>query len=127
MSWTTFLFSPSGRVNRKQFWLWFVLPALGISAVLAPLDVAGGTFDETTGMGEMSGLFSLALLYPSIILQIKRFHDRDKSGWWNLILLIPILGALWLLIEVGLLRGTPGPNRFGPPANGIPEDAAMAD
>jgi Protein of unknown function (DUF805) len=43
------------------------------------------------------------------------YSHSDKSGWWVLIVLIPIIGAIWLLIELGLLKGTPGPNRFGPP------------
>ena len=59
-------------------------------------------------------MVALALI-PSIIVYIKRFHDRDKSGWWVLIGLIPIIGAIWLLIELGFLKGTDGPNRFGPP------------
>lgn len=56
----------------------------------------------------------LLLLWPSICLYAKRWHDRDKSGWWSLIVLIPIIGGLWMLIELGFLRGTDGPNRFGP-------------
>jgi uncharacterized membrane protein YhaH (DUF805 family) len=56
----------------------------------------------------------LLLLWPSICLYAKRWHDRDKSGWWSLIGLIPIIGGLWMLIELGFLRGTDGPNRFGP-------------
>ena len=60
-------------------------------------------------------IFSLLILIPAILIYIKRWHDRDKSGWWNLILLIPIVGAIWFLVELGFLKGTPGPNRFGPP------------
>ena len=48
------------------------------------------------------------ILIPAIIVHIKRFHDRDKSGWWVLIGLVPIIGAIWLLIELGFLKGTPG-------------------
>ena len=47
-------------------------------------------------------------------LYIKRCHDRDRSGWYLLIALIPFVGLLWIWIELGLLRGTVGPNRFGP-------------
>jgi uncharacterized membrane protein YhaH (DUF805 family) len=54
-------------------------------------------------------------LVLGVIVYIKRFHDRDKSGWWVLIGLIPIIGAIWLPIELGFLKGTPRPNRFGPP------------
>ncbi len=59
-------------------------------------------------------LIALALVYPGINLGIKRFHDRDKSGWWVLIILVPIIGPIWYFIEAGCLRGTVGPNRFGP-------------
>jgi uncharacterized membrane protein YhaH (DUF805 family) len=92
-----------------------VLPIVLISIVLSILDVATGRYDLESGLGLFSGIFALVALIPSIIVYIKRFHDRDKSGWWVLIALIPIIGALWILIELGFLKGTPGPNRFGPP------------
>ena len=47
------------------------------------------------------------------MVYIKRFHDRDKSGWWVLLNLVPVIGWLWALIDNGFLRGTDGPNRFG--------------
>ncbi|MBV7329929.1 DUF805 domain-containing protein [Chloroflexi bacterium TSY] len=53
-------------------------------------------------------------LWPNLAVSAKRWHDRDKSGWWSLIVLIPIIGVIWMLIEVGFLEGTNGPNRFGP-------------
>jgi hypothetical protein len=58
-------------------------------------------------------LFLLAYYvgYPIIV---KRWHDRDKSGWWVLIGLIPVIGGLWMIIECGFLKGTEGSNRFGP-------------
>ncbi len=60
------------------------------------------------------GLFFLPLYWIGLAVTVKRSHDRDKSGWWILIALIPLIGAIWFLIEFGFLRGTPGPNRFGP-------------
>ncbi|MGH6792259.1 MAG: DUF805 domain-containing protein [Methyloceanibacter sp.] len=117
MDFKQFYFSPQGRVNRQQWWLWLILPVLVITAILSMIDGATGRFDPETGLGLFSGLFSLLVLIPSIIVHIKRFHDRDKSGWWVLIGLIPIIGAIWLLIELGFLKGTPGPNRFGPPVS----------
>jgi uncharacterized membrane protein YhaH (DUF805 family) len=110
-----FYLSAQGRVNRQQFWLRLVLPGFIISVVLTLIDLAIGTYDKQDGVGLLSGIFSLAILVPAILIYIKRWHDRDKSGWWNLILLIPIVGAIWFLVEVGFLAGTPGPNRFGPP------------
>lgn len=59
------------------------------------------------------GLLVFPLLIVVIIAQIKRWHDRDESGWWVFINLIPLIGGLWSLIECGCLRGTQGANRFG--------------
>ncbi len=115
MDFKKFYFSPEGRVDRQQWWLRLFLPALVISLILGAIDNATGRFDPETGLGLFSGLFSLLILIPAIIVYIKRFHDRDKSGWWVLIGLIPIIGWIWLFIELGFLKGTPGPTRFGPP------------
>jgi uncharacterized membrane protein YhaH (DUF805 family) len=112
----TFYLSADGRVNRQQWWLRLIVPVLVIELVLSFVDAAIGTYDARTGGGLLSGLFALAVVIPAIIVYIKRFHDRDKSGWWVLIGLVPLIGQLWLLIECGFLAGTPGPNRFGPPA-----------
>jgi hypothetical protein len=62
-----------------------------------------------------------ALLWPVLAVYVKRCHDRDKSGWWLLLLAIPCLGVLWWLIDLGLLEGTPGPNSYGvSPLRGSP-------
>jgi uncharacterized membrane protein YhaH (DUF805 family) len=110
-----FYFSAQGRVNRKQWWLRLILPIFVIALVLAFIDAATGAYDAKTRVGILSGLFLLASLISVIIVSIKRWHDRDKSGWWMLITLVPIIGSIWLLIELGFLAGTPGANRFGPP------------
>ena len=115
MDFKQFYLSAQGRVNRKQWWLKLVLPVFVISIILAFVDMATGNFDPQNGVGLFSSIFGLAVLIPAILVYIKRFHDRDKSGWWILIGLIPIIGAIWLLVELGFLAGTPGPNRFGPP------------
>jgi uncharacterized membrane protein YhaH (DUF805 family) len=115
MDFKKFYFSPEGRVNRKQWWLWLILPFTVISILLGFVDMATGNFDPEAGIGLFSGIFALLSLIPAIIVHIKRFHDRDKSGWWLLIVLIPIIGAIWLLIELGFLKGTSGPNRFDSP------------
>jgi uncharacterized membrane protein YhaH (DUF805 family) len=115
MDYKQFYLSAQGRVNRKQLWLYLVLPAVVVSLILSLIDASIGTVDAESGLGLLSGLWSLIILIPAILIYIKRFHDRDKSGWWVLIGLIPIIGALWLLIELGFLKGTDGPNRYGPP------------
>ena len=115
MDFKKFYFSTEGRVNRKEWWLWFVLPFTVISILLGFVDMATGNFNPEAGIGLFSGIFALLSLILAIIVHIKRFHDRDKPGWWVLIGLVPIIGAIWLLIELGFLKGTPGQNRFGPP------------
>ncbi len=121
MSFSELYFSAKGRVGRKTYWLKLIVPVIIISVVLIFIDVALGTEyaidpnQPESGVGLFSGIFSLLTLVPSIMMGIKRFHDRDKTGWWLLIGIIPIVGAIWLLVELGFLRGTDGPNRFGPP------------
>lgn len=115
MSFSELYFSAKGRIGRKTYWMKLIVPAIIISIILSMVDVSTGNFDPENGVGLFSGIFSLLILVPSIMMAIKRFHDRDKTGWWVLIGLIPIIGAIWLIVELGFLRGTDGPNRFGPP------------
>ena len=53
------------------------------------------------------------MIYPAIALYAKRWHDRGKSGWWSLIGLVPIIGGMWMLIELGFLKGTAGRTSTG--------------
>ena len=62
----------------------------------------------------VSSIVGLITIYFALAVYAKRWHDRDKSGWWTLIVLVPFIGAIWLLVECGILEGTRGPNRFGP-------------
>ncbi|MCK5503818.1 MAG: DUF805 domain-containing protein, partial [Thermodesulfovibrionia bacterium] len=59
-------------------------------------------------------MFLIWIFWPSIAVQAKRWHDRNKSGWWIAIGLVPIVGPIWAFIENGFLPGDPGKNRFGP-------------
>jgi uncharacterized membrane protein YhaH (DUF805 family) len=58
-------------------------------------------------------LYSLALIIPSIAGGIRRLHDVGKRGWFTLIIVVPIVGAVWLLI-LACTEGTHGENQFGP-------------
>jgi uncharacterized membrane protein YhaH (DUF805 family) len=102
------LFGFTGRVPRKVFWLYGVLGPLLLSAMLEMLL-------GIVGIGERRAEFvtSALLAWPCVAVAVKRWHDRGKSGGWVLILLVPVLGMLWALIENGLLRGSVGANRFG--------------
>jgi uncharacterized membrane protein YhaH (DUF805 family) len=112
-----FYLSPEGRVNRQQWWLRLMLPYFVIMIALIYVDLLTGNYYPSVSMGLLSGIFALLTLVPAVMVHIKRFHDRDKSGWWVLIGLVPILGGLWLLVELGFLAGTPGPNQYGPPVD----------
>ncbi len=58
-------------------------------------------------------IVNLLLVWPALAVSVKRWHDRDKSGVWVLLNLVPVIGWIWALIDNGFLRGTKGPNRFG--------------
>ncbi|MFH1618546.1 MAG: DUF805 domain-containing protein [bacterium] len=87
----------SGRITRSDYWLAYI-----------PIYLLG-FFLKTSGSQD----WLLVLVWPALAISAKRWHDRDKSGWWNLIIFVPLLGTLWTLIECGFLPGTNGPNRFG--------------
>jgi len=114
-----------GRTRRMHFWLGllilWVVEGIVVSVTFGTGMSAGfltGNPGAIRGMfagtGLFGGLICLALLWPSLALQVKRWHDRDKTGWMVLINFIPIIGFLWTLIECGFLDGTPGSNKYGP-------------
>ena len=101
-----------GRARRTEYWF-FVLFNTLIQIGLVVLDVIAGTFGEELGVGLLSGIYSLAVLVPSFAVLARRLHDTDRSGWWILIGIVPLVGGLVLLI-FALFEGDPGENRFGP-------------
>lgn len=113
--WIWFLFKIGGRITRRDLWLRFVLPCVVIQFILAGIDMVSGGLEPESSMGSLSGIFSALTVWPSIAVTIKRLHDRDRSGWFILIALIPVIGAIWLFVVTGFLAGTPAANRFGPP------------
>ncbi len=119
---TNLLFGFQGRTNRAKFWL-VALALLVIEFIV--LGVLGGSAamsddpqQALASLGPVAGIvlviFGLAVTWITIAVGIKRFHDRNKSGVWILIIFVPVIGGLWYLIECGFLRGTPGPNDYGP-------------
>ena len=101
-----------GRSRRKEYWF-FVLFNIIVAMVLTAIDFLLGTFSASANVGLLSGIYSLAVLIPTIAVSIRRLHDIDRTGWWILISLIPVIGSIVLFI-FALLDGTPGSNRFGP-------------
>jgi uncharacterized membrane protein YhaH (DUF805 family) len=97
-----------GRINRRRFWLHGVLSLLVVGIVgMALLEIAGLHPDRA------ERLVNLLIAWPAIAISAKRWHDRDRSAWWVLIVLVPLIGQLWTLIDNGFVPSTKGPNRFG--------------
>ena len=101
----------SGRARRKEYWMFFLISAL-ISIVLTLLDILLGTYSVEYEAGLFSGLYSLLILIPSIAVVVRRLHDTDRSGWWILISLIPLIGVIVLFVFI-CLDSQPGTNSFG--------------
>jgi uncharacterized membrane protein YhaH (DUF805 family) len=102
----------SGRSRRKEYW-YFALFVIIISFVLSIIDLLTGAYARTVGVGLLSSIFSLAVLIPSIAVTVRRLHDIDRSGWWLLIALVPLVGWIVLLV-FSVQESTPGSNKYGP-------------
>lgn len=139
MSIMQMLFSFEGRMRRRDFWLCAIgLAVLHgvlfslVAAMFFPMWMTASSHDTTVTVwgGWWAALaappmllVNFLLLWPRLAIGVKRFHDRNKSGLWLLIGLIPFFGWLWLLIDLGLLDGTPGPNKYGPSPKGLGGEA----
>ena len=77
------------------------------------LDMLLGSVSEGSTYGLFYGLFSLAIMIPSLSVTVRRLHDVGKSGWWILISLIPFIGGIWLFI-LTITDSQPGENIYGP-------------
>jgi uncharacterized membrane protein YhaH (DUF805 family) len=104
-------FSFNGRIDLATYWLKGVLPILAFTIIINLIDVAYFDYSGYSGVPTLLGF--LLVIWPSLALSVKRWHDRDKSGWWVLIGIIPYIGIIWAFIENGLLPGTKGPNHYG--------------
>jgi len=120
------LFGFSGRTGRGGWWLGqFALIAVSLAcagAIFASQGLQGLAAAADGDVARLSAsmvamLFSVTVLttWMAFAVTIKRFHDRDKSGFWCLIVFVPLIGPLWQLVECGFLSGSPDSNRFGPP------------
>jgi uncharacterized membrane protein YhaH (DUF805 family) len=124
-------FSYSGRIGRMPYWLgllavgvvqffvcWWILN-LAMPGVIELLQANPEPTQEvledlTMRLLVPLGIINLIFVWPNYAICTKRWHDRGKSGWWSLILFVPIIGGLWMLVECGFLAGTEGDNGYGP-------------
>ena len=140
MDWLGQRLRPTGRTSRAGYWRWQAV----LVACMGAVTLATVLVIDAGGPGFAPFLLAIPVLAAAILVIIRRMHDRDRSGWWALLfigaplslsgladtlvqmrtpatslaalaLLLPALGFdLWALLEFGFLRGTRGPNRFGP-------------
>ena len=100
-----------GRARRKEYWMFTLFNMLAYIALMIIEGILG--MGGEGGLGLLSALYSLAILLPSLGVSVRRLHDTDRSGWWLLISLIPIIGAIVLLVFM-VLDSQAGTNQYGP-------------
>jgi uncharacterized membrane protein YhaH (DUF805 family) len=118
----------NGRIGRQQWWLGLIALTVAMMVIIfiltmlfgqdATTEVTGDGYSYSSNLSPVGAILMLIAYIPfiwfSICLSGKRWHDRGKSAWWILIGLIPIVGGIWALVENGFLKGTDGPNQYGP-------------
>lgn len=117
MTFSQILFSFKGRIPRSTYWT-FLLPmgiiGLALQYITDPALRTVIVIDPYAGVyiGKLYLLYLLLTIYPGLAIIVKRIHDRNRSAWFLLVFLIPIVG-LWPAIEIPFLKGTTGPNKYG--------------
>ena len=107
-----------GRASRPAFWWWVLFSIL--------VGVAASIIGAAIGFRALLYIVDLALLLPNLSVGIRRLHDTNRSGWWILIGIVPIIGFIVLLIFY-LQDSDAGDNQYGPnPAGGVSDGPAVA-
>ena len=102
----------SGRARRSEYW-YFALFNLIFALAAMLIDNLLGLTIENQGVGPVYILYGLAVLIPGLAVAVRRLHDTGKSGWFMLIGIIPLIGAIWLIVVL-CKDSEPGTNKYGP-------------
>ena len=105
--------SPQGRINRQRYWIAGIL----LSLAMIPAIIL---FSILTNIGSLLAIIGIliyiaaiiAVIVADIMLYIKRAHDRNHTGWYILLTMIPFIGIIWA-IELAFFKGTEGTNQYG--------------
>jgi len=100
----------SGRARRKEYWMFLLFHSIFIFVAMILDNIFG--IAGRQGYGLIYGIYSLALFIPTSAVSVRRLHDVGKSGWFLLILLIPLIGAIWFLVVV-CADSDPEDNKYG--------------
>lgn len=106
-----------GRARRAEYWYYTLTSAI-ISVVLNIIGLA-------IGFSYLATIYSLAVLIPTLAVAVRRLHDTNRSGWWILIGIIPLVGWIVLIVFMAT-EGTRGDNKYGPDPKYPGVDAATA-
>jgi uncharacterized membrane protein YhaH (DUF805 family) len=138
MNWGHLFFNFSGRINRAKYWIAMLI----YSGIYIVLTIAGYATGNGAIYQAVNGMLNIVILISSLAVGVKRLHDRNKSGWYlvlfyivpgillvagiavgttmeDSIMIAGVLGLIafaigvWAFVELGCLRGTIGPNRYG--------------
>ncbi|HEY6992328.1 MAG TPA: DUF805 domain-containing protein [Xanthobacteraceae bacterium] len=144
MSLSQLLFSFQGRLNRKPYWMTAIaVTVLVVVLILLVLAMVGERkFGGAIAVVALLIILYIPLIWVGLAVGAKRLHDRDKSAWWLLLFyaapsvlsgaanemdtmgIVPHLASfaitVWAIVELGFLRGTAGPNRYGPDPLALP-------
>src|SRR4051812_26652866 len=93
-------FSYAGRLRPFDFWMKGLLPGLFLGLLVLRLDAAANV------NGLIWQIFLCFSLWPASAMLVKRWHDRNKSGWFSCLFLVPVIGQIWTLIEAGFMEGS---------------------
>lgn len=96
----------SGRASRTQYWMFFLI-YLVITVVLTVIESA-------MGMPVLTPIFGLVVLIPSLAYGARRLHDTGRSGWWQLLMLIPVIGLIIVLVMLALPTKEEAAAQFSP-------------
>jgi uncharacterized membrane protein YhaH (DUF805 family) len=100
----------TGRSRRQEFWMFVLINAIIMIGLTVIETVVGGP-------GILGTLYSLAVLVPSLAVGARRLHDTNRSGWWQLIGFVPLIGLI-VLIVFFVADSQPGSNQYGPNPKG---------
>ena len=103
MDWKYLYLNFDGRIARKDWWIGIIIIVV-VSLIISAL---------IGNQGLVQFVIAILLFIGGLSLHIKRFHDRGKSGWWVLVFFIPVIGFIWMIVEMGILEGDADANEYG--------------
>jgi uncharacterized membrane protein YhaH (DUF805 family) len=118
-----------GRARRQEYWMFTLFNfaiTFGIMVVIGGIAMATSSRPLLILAVVLVGIYSLAVIVPSLAVTTRRLHDTGRSGWWqllNLLGIIPFVGWIGSIVVLVFcaLEGNPGPNQYGPDPKALPD------